>query len=81
MSLPVAPKNDIFEKMTNKQMDDFKDKLTTLKKSLIEAHKEVDPVEACIILRKVFGDDFPVPKKDDTGQKREKAMIASSHSG
>jgi hypothetical protein len=40
---------------------------------------KVNPVEACKELQKVFGDDFPVPEKDDTGQARGPAIIASSH--
>lgn len=79
--LPVTPKNDVFDKLTNKQMGYFKDHLKELIKVLKEAHSEVDPVKACEELQKIFGDDFPVPEKDETGQARGAAIITSSQSG
>ncbi len=67
--------------MSNAQSEAFETKLKKLKTALDEAADEVDPVEACTKLRKVFGDDFPVPEKEDTGQKRTKAISSSSESG
>lgn len=81
VELPIVPRNDVFEKMTDKQMTDFKDKLARLLKALEAARDEADPVEACEKLHEVFGEDFRVPEKHDTGQKRGPAIIASSHSG
>ena len=76
--LPVQPYNDLFEKMTDIQMTNFKEKLEELHRALIKARDEVDPVEACKVLRKQFGDDFPVPEIEETAQKRGPAIISSS---
>lgn len=81
VELPVAPGNDVFEKMTNSQMSSFREKLGKLKDALSAAREETDPVVACEGLQKVFGGDLPVPEKDDTGEKKSRAVIASSHSG
>ncbi|MDP8246585.1 MAG: nucleotidyltransferase [Candidatus Tritonobacter lacicola] len=78
--LPVVPYGDVFEKMSNQYMTKFKEKLQKLVAVMEEAMKEADPVEACKKLQKVFGDDFPVPERDDTGAKRGPAIITSSHS-
>lgn len=78
--LPVPPYNDLFEKMTDIQCRDFKERIETLLASLKGAEKESDPHEACRILRKEFGDDFPIPPKDTTGQFRRKAVVGTSES-
>jgi len=78
--LPVEPWNDLFERMTNKQMAAFEEKLKALKDALDDAADEADPVEACETLRKQFGDDFPVPEKSETAQKRSRAIVSSSES-
>lgn len=79
VKLPVLPYNDLFEKMKKNQNQTkiLKGKLVNLNDSLDEAEKETDPVEACKILQKEFGEDFPVPDKNDTGQKRAKAIASS----
>lgn len=80
VSLPVKPYNNLFEKMTDKQMTTFRSRLESLKKALETATVEVDPHEACKILAKELGDDFPIPKKQDTGQKLSgPAVISSTH--
>jgi hypothetical protein len=76
--LPVQPYNDLFEKMTDIQMTNFKAKLEDLHDAMIEARDETDPRESCKILRKQFGDDFPVPEPEETAQKRGPAIISSS---
>ena len=43
--------------MTNKHMSDFEAKLQSLQEHLESARDEIDPVEACMTLRKVFGED------------------------
>jgi hypothetical protein len=78
--LPVAPRNDLFEKMTDNQMTDFKARFEKLLQALEAAHEEADPVEACTILRGQFGDDFPVPPKEETAQRSRPAIISSSSS-
>lgn len=79
VKLPVLPYNDLFEKMKKNQNQTkiLKKKLKNIKDSFDEAERETDPVEACKILQKEFGEDFPVPDKNDTGQKRTKAVASS----
>lgn len=78
--LPVVPECDLFSKMSNGQMTNFKDKLELLQKAFEDAIAEADPTEACKLLQKQFGDEFPVPEKKDTAQKRNKAIVSSSAS-
>jgi hypothetical protein len=78
--LPVAPCSDLFEKMTDNQMADFKAKLEKLREALEAAHEEADPVEACKILKRQFGDDFSSPPKEETARKSPSAIISSSSS-
>lgn len=78
--LPVKPGNELLKKMKQKQQNikHYKDKITTLKDVLIEASDEPDPHEAAKKLRKVFGDDFPVPEKEDTAVKTFPPFAPSS---
>jgi len=76
--LPVEPKPELFEKMTYKQMETFKEKLETLLEALEEAKAKTDPTDAAEILKKQFGDDFPVPEKSATGKKAMAAAVISS---
>lgn len=61
MKLPVPPYNDLFEKMSDQQMQYFKIKLAGLISDLDEADKAPTIFLACRKLRYVFGDDFPLP--------------------
>jgi hypothetical protein len=78
--LPVEPGNDLFERMTAKQMADFKVKLTTLRDALVYADGVSDPVAACERLRQVFGSEFPVPNKSDTATSQPRAITSSGNS-
>jgi hypothetical protein len=81
VELPVQPYNDLFEKMTNLQMAEFKQKLETLLDVLEEVDvREVDPKVACESLQLQLGDDFPVPDIEDTAQRRRPAIVSSSAS-
>jgi len=80
VNLLIEPYNDTFEKMTDIQMEDFKSKLETLRDKLNEASLEFDPHEACKILAEEFGDDFPIPEKADTADKKRNSFITSSSS-
>ena len=77
VELPTRPYSDLFSAMTNSQMETFEEKLEALRDALEYARDEVDPSDACARLRKVFGDDFPVPEKTATA-KRVGPSIASS---
>lgn len=78
VKLPVDPQNDLFEEMSNNYMGIFKERLEALHAALVEAEQEIDPHEACNVLAKHFGDDFPVPEKKETAKKTDRAAIVSS---
>lgn len=81
VELPVEPKPDLFEKMTPKQMKNFKQQLESLLLALRDAKNKVDPVDAAEILQKQFGQDFPIPPRPSTGKKSvATAVIPSSES-
>ena len=66
--LPVVPFNDLTECMTNTQMTTLKVKLETLRNALEDAYDESLPEEACKIMQKEFGSDFPIPDKSQTAK-------------
>jgi hypothetical protein len=83
VTLPVPPYNDLFKKMSNLQMSDFKRRLEELRGVLKEVEgKEADPdpVEACKKLQSQFGDDFLVPEVNETAQRKSLAIVSSSAS-
>lgn len=80
MTLPVEPWSDVLARMTARQMEDFEEKLKTLRDAMESAANETDPVEACKTLRKVFGPDFPVPERKKTAKKHAPAVASSSNS-
>lgn len=80
VTLPVEPFGDLFEKMTDKQMTDFKVKLDDLLLVMKAAKDEVDPVEACEKVQKVFGEDFEVPLPEDTARAKSVAVTTTSSS-
>jgi hypothetical protein len=80
VQLPVRPHNDLFGKMTNRQMGLFQEKLTALQEVLHDVREETDPVEACSQLQRQFGDDLPIPEVNETGQRRRRAIVSSSTS-
>lgn len=80
VELPVPPYNDLCEKMTVDQCKTFKEKLEKLKDVLEDAYKETDPHEACKKLRKEFGEDFPIPTKEETAQSRSKSVVTTNES-
>jgi hypothetical protein len=80
VNLPVEPWNDLFSKMTNKQMEEFEAQLKSLASTLESAYEEVDPVVACQILQTAFGEDFPVPPPEETAKRHSPAIVSSSSS-
>jgi len=65
VELPVVPNSDLLKRMTDNQMDAFKEKLETLRGALDEARNDSSQVNACKILRKQFGNEFPIPDDSD----------------
>jgi hypothetical protein len=59
VKLPVQPYNDLFEKMSDNQMLNFKTKLQSFKTILENASNDALISTACARLIKVFGGDFP----------------------
>lgn len=80
INLPIDPYHDVLVRMSEIQMEILELRLKTLKTALDEAYTKVDPVDACIALRRVFGDDFIVPPKRDTARTHEPAMASSGNS-
>lgn len=73
--------NDIFVKMSDCQMTDFKDKIQKLSDSLFEVKNELDEQEQYKLLNKIFGDDFKVPEFENSAKKQSDYMPSSSASG
>lgn len=80
IELPVSPFNDLMSKMTNNQMKDFQEKLKKLNEELKAARTEELPEVACKKMRGQFGDEFPIPDKEDTARKTNKAPYVSTGS-
>lgn len=80
VDLPVTPGGDLMERMSNKQMAAFKQKLEALQKSLESAYDEDLPEDACKILKKQFGDDFIVPEKAETAKVVTRPVISTGSS-
>lgn len=59
VKLPVAPKKNVYYKMTNKQLNNFYNRVCDLVEALEAAQTEESISESCEILKKVFG-DFPI---------------------
>ena len=62
ITLPVEPHNNLFAKMTENQMSDFRERLLLLKESLDSAVRSRNIENACLALCEEFGDDFPTPE-------------------
>jgi len=63
--LPVEPRKNVYYKMSEIQQDNFYEKVEALVESLKDARNEDSRNKACKILRKVFGDEFPLSDDDD----------------
>lgn len=68
VKLPVKPYTDVYCKVTNNQMEDFKKKLEDLKETLNDAIYMSDLHDATELLKKQFGDDFPVKEQAETAR-------------
>jgi len=78
---PTPGYEDMLGRLNESQMSKLKSRFTALADALDAAAREPDPVEACKLLQKVFGDDFPVPAPDTTAKKSgAPAIITSSAS-
>jgi predicted nucleotidyltransferase len=80
VNLPVKPWTDVFVRMSDLQMTEFRSRLITLRDALWEAKNETDPVKACETLQDQFGDDFPVPEPKETAQSFARSIVHGSGS-
>lgn len=80
IQLPIWPGSDLCDNMSDASMRAFKERLESLLKSLKNGEEDVDPHTACKGLQEHFGEDFPVPEKSDTAQKRDRAITSSGNS-
>lgn len=80
VKLPVVPNNDLLARMTAKQMATLKSELEDLLSGFREAIGDVDEHSACKAMRKRFGEDFPVPEKSDTAERRARAVTSGGSS-
>ena len=80
VTLPVDPYNDLFSGMTDTQKNDFSDKLSKLYYALVDAELQADTHEACKILNRQFGDDFPVPDTSTTTKHTSPGVSTSGRS-
>lgn len=71
-ALPVEPGNNLFEKMTDKQMESFYQKIVTMSTKLDDVKTKEKKADACSILVNLFGADFPVTV--------DKSMVGTSES-
>lgn len=76
VNVPVAPRLDIFDRMTPGQMTTFRERLIQLRDRLDKVRNEPDTVRACQLMRQDFGEEFPVPDPKDTARSGLKAMVS-----
>lgn len=79
--LKVESDTNIFKKMTDNYMTDFKEKIDTLVSDLKAVQNETDEVEQCKKLNKIFGDDFEVPETKNAAKKQMNYIPSTSSSG
>jgi len=72
---------NIFQKMTDNYMTSFKEKIDTLLSDLKAVRNEVDVVEQCKKLNKIFGDDFKIPEVKEESKMQKRCIPSSSAAG
>ena len=77
VKLPVEPYKDVYYKMSLTQCDNYYKKLDTLLEALEAAQDSDSDSEASKILRKIFGNDFPLV--EDTKQSKTKPVVTTGH--
>jgi hypothetical protein len=77
---PTPQYEDMFGRISKNGMEALKGRFASLCNALTRADNELDPVDACEILREQFGDDFPVPAPEDTATKTAAPAVTVSSS-
>lgn len=72
---------NVFRKMSDNYMTDFKEKIDDLITDLEAVKNEVDEVEQCKKLNKIFGDDFPIPEISNAAKQQIRYFPPTSSSG
>ena len=72
---------NVFRKMSDNYMTDFKEKIDDLVTDLEAVKNEIDEVEQCKKLNQIFGDPFPVPEKKNAAKQQINYIPATSASG
>ena len=75
---PTPEFEDVVSRITDAEMQMWKQRFVVLADALSEAAITVDPVEACKLMVTQFGEDFPVPSPEDTGKKTMAPAIVTS---
>ncbi|MBQ0746512.1 MAG: nucleotidyltransferase [Marinobacter sp.] len=78
--LPVEPRGDLLKNLTAPQMDDLQIRLVELRDALKDAIAEPEDAEACKILAKKFGGDFPVPSAEKQNAAKVKSSVVGTGS-
>lgn len=78
--MPVEPRDDVYDRISNNQMESLESKMNALKDALENAIREPDPHEAAKLMRTHFGDGFPVPDPGDHAKKTKSPAIVTSSS-
>ena len=76
--LPVKPESDVYIKMTTNYMQEFYEKICDLVEALEAAREEESAHKASMILRKIFGDDFPLV--EDSKSTKAKPYVPTGNS-
>ena len=79
-SLRFEPGNNLFEKMSDVQMNSFKQKIDKLTSDLKSVKDEPDEIEQCKKLQKIFGSDFEVPEKAEVSKQQKYTHIPRTSS-
>lgn len=80
-TLNFEANTNVFKKMSDNYMTDFKEKIDSLVTDLEVVKNETDEVEQCKKLSKIFGDDFPVPEKKSAAKQQMNYIPPVSSSG
>lgn len=79
---PTPEYEDMFSRLSDRDMEALKVRFGVMADALRKADQATDPVEACQILEKIFGDAFPIPEPEETAKKTyAPAVVTHSSSG
>lgn len=77
--LPTEPYSDVYSRVSENQMEMFKEKLENLYSALNEAIKMSDLHDATNLLQKYFGEDFEIVPQEETARAFVKSAIINDY--